>query len=172
MVPIKYRVVGEEDYAFDVEIGETGEYRVSGGTYTSQPPHTGRLSGEQEAELLAAVGALGAPGAHPMPREAAAFEAHLAIYPPGTYYHRHIDQFIGIGTRRVTCTLYLNEDWQAADGGQLRIYTDPDDPQYGEDILPLGGTLVTFLSARFLHEVLPARRSRMSITGWFRTREI
>jgi len=54
----------------------------------------------------------------------------------------------------------------------LRIYTDPDDPQYGEDILPLGGTLVTFLSARFLHEVLPARRSRMSITGWFRTREI
>jgi len=100
------------------------------------------------------------------------FEAHLAIYPPGTYYHRHIDQFIGIGTRRVTCTLYLNEDWQAADGGQLRIYTDPDDPQYGEDILPLGGTLVTFLSARFLHEVLPARRSRMSITGWFRTREI
>jgi hypothetical protein len=79
MVPIKYRVVGEEDYAFDVEIGETGEYRVSGGTYTSQPPHTGRLSGEQEAELLAAVGALGAPGAHAMPREAAAFEAHLAI---------------------------------------------------------------------------------------------
>ena len=100
-----------------------------------------------------------------------AFEAHQAVYPPGTYYRRHLDQFVGIGARRVTCTLYLNEDWQAADGGQLRIYTDPDDPRHYEDILPLGGTLVTFLSARFLHEVLPAQRSRLSITGWFRVRE-
>ncbi|HUT40966.1 MAG TPA: 2OG-Fe(II) oxygenase [Gammaproteobacteria bacterium] len=99
------------------------------------------------------------------------FEAHLAVYPAGTYYRRHLDQFAGIGTRRVTSTLYLNADWLAADGGQLRIYTDPDVPGHAEDVLPLGGTLVTFLSARFLHEVLPARRSRMSITGWFRTRE-
>ncbi len=100
------------------------------------------------------------------------FEAHLAVYPPGTYYHRHLDQFIGIGTRRLTCTLYLNEGWRAVDGGQLRLYTDPDDPQHYTDVLPSGGTLVTFLSARFLHEVLPARRTRMSMTGWFRTREI
>lgn len=99
------------------------------------------------------------------------FEAHQTVYPPGSYYRRHLDQFSGIGTRRVTCTLYLNEDWQAADGGQLRIYTDPNDPRHYEDILPLGGSLVTFLSARFLHEVLPARRDRMSITGWFRTRK-
>lgn len=99
------------------------------------------------------------------------YEAHLAVYPPGTYYRRHLDQFRGIGSRRVTCVLYLNENWQAAEGGQLRIYTDPDHPGHYEDILPTGGTLVTFLSARFLHEVLPAQRDRMSITGWFRTRE-
>jgi SM-20-related protein len=30
--------------------------------------------------------------------------------------------------------------------------------------------LVTFLSARFLHEVLPARRDRFSLTGWLLSR--
>lgn len=99
------------------------------------------------------------------------FEAHLAVYPPGAYYHKHLDQFVGIGTRRVTCTLYLNDAWQPADGGQLRIYTDPDDPLHFESILPVGGCLMTFLSARFLHEVMPACRTRMSITGWFRVRD-
>jgi len=79
MVPIKFQVVGEEDYAFDVEIDESGEYRLSGGTYTSEPPRSGRLSDTQEAELLAAIGALATPGEHPMPRQAAAFEASLTI---------------------------------------------------------------------------------------------
>jgi len=35
------------------------------------------------------------------------------------------------------------------------------------DLLPEGGSLVVFLSAGFEHEVLPATRERMSITGWF-----
>jgi SM-20-related protein len=30
--------------------------------------------------------------------------------------------------------------------------------------------LVTFLSARFIHEVLPARRERYSLTGWLKRR--
>ena len=38
------------------------------------------------------------------------------------------------------------------------------------DVLPEGGTLVCFLSQRFWHEVLPARRERLSLTGWFRGR--
>lgn len=105
-------------------------------------------------------------------------EAHLAVYPPGTYYRRHLDQFRGIGRRRLSCILYLNDAWQAADGGALRIDTEPVDADQdrgeagvgsGEfvEVLPLGGRLVTFLSARFLHEVLPARRERFSLTGWF-----
>jgi len=79
MVPIKFQVVGEEDYAFDVEIDESGEYRLSGGTYTSEPPRSGRLSDTQEAELLAAIEALKTPGDHPMPHQATAFEASLTI---------------------------------------------------------------------------------------------
>lgn len=99
------------------------------------------------------------------------FEAHLAMYPPGTFYRKHLDQFLGIGTRTLSAVLYLNEDWGPADGGQLRIYTDAANPDDYEEVEPLAGRLVLFLSARFLHEVMPARRERMSVTGWFRTRE-
>jgi SM-20-related protein len=99
------------------------------------------------------------------------FEGHLAIYPPGSYYRKHLDQFRDIGRRTVSCVLYLNRDWTREDGGQLRLYTDPNAPSHYEEILPLGGQLVTFLSARFLHEVLPSRRHRVSLTGWFRRRD-
>jgi SM-20-related protein len=37
-------------------------------------------------------------------------------------------------------------------------------------VAPVGGTLVAFLSERFHHEVLPARRERYSLTGWFTRR--
>ena len=97
-------------------------------------------------------------------------EAHLAVYPPGTYYRKHLDQFRGIGERTLSCILYLNEAWQAQDGGALRLYTDPDRPERSELILPQGGRLVSFFSARFLHEVEPAQRERFSLTGWFKRR--
>jgi SM-20-related protein len=38
------------------------------------------------------------------------------------------------------------------------------------DIEPLGGRLVCFLTAGREHEVLPAGRERLSISGWFRAR--
>jgi SM-20-related protein len=96
------------------------------------------------------------------------FEGHLATYPPGSFYRKHIDRFRNDSLRTLTCILYLNRDWQGCDGGQLRIYTGEHDYF---DVLPQGGTLMTFLSDRFWHEVLPAGRERMSITGWFKTRE-
>lgn len=98
------------------------------------------------------------------------FEGHLAVYPPGSYYRRHLDQFRGIGQRSVTAILYLNHNWREDDGGQLRIYTDPEHPNDCAEVLPVAGTLVTFLSARFPHEVLPAHRDRLSLTGWFSSR--
>lgn len=99
------------------------------------------------------------------------YECHLSIYPPGSYYKKHIDQFRGIGLRTITTILYLNENWQEPDGGQLCLYTNPDNEQDFETIQPYGGQLVTFLSARFPHEVLLTKRERMSITGWFSRRE-
>jgi hypothetical protein len=79
MHTIRYQVVGEEDYAFEVNISRTGVYEVNSGTYTTQPPRKGTLSKAQEDDLLAAIKALGIPNEHPVPQGAAAFEAHLSI---------------------------------------------------------------------------------------------
>ena len=97
-------------------------------------------------------------------------EAHFAVYPPGAAYRRHLDQFNGDSKRQVSCILYLNHHWQAEDGGQLRLYLDETETPQHVDIQPEGGKLVAFLSGRFWHEVLPATRERISLTGWFRTR--
>jgi hypothetical protein len=83
MYSIKYQVVGEEDYAFEVKISGSGEYEVNSGTYTSQPPRKGRLSEEQEVELMAAIKALGTPKQHPVPEGGDAFEAYLTIAEEG-----------------------------------------------------------------------------------------
>ena len=97
-------------------------------------------------------------------------ESHFAAYPAGAGYKKHLDQFIGTEDRKITCILYLNETWEEADGGQLRMYLDTKETEAFVDVLPQGGRLVVFVSGDFLHEVLPAKRERLSITGWFRTR--
>lgn len=98
-------------------------------------------------------------------------ESHFAIYPIGSRYHKHVDQFQHDKSRKVSCILYLNQGWNVDDdGGALRMYLeDAEDANY-IDIAPQAGRLVLFLSAQFPHEVLPAKRERISITGWFRTR--
>ena len=97
-------------------------------------------------------------------------ETHLAVYPIGSVYEKHLDQFNqceGVQTRQLSSVLYLNNHWLAADGGALRLHLNE-----GEylDIAPSAGKLVLFLSSQFWHEVLPATRDRISLTGWFRTR--
>lgn len=98
------------------------------------------------------------------------FEGHFASYPPGAFYRKHLDQFQHDSQRALTAILYLNRDWTEGNGGQLRIFLEGESEAVYRDIQPQAGTLVTFLSARYWHEVLPAKRERLSITGWFRTR--
>jgi SM-20-related protein len=95
------------------------------------------------------------------------FEGHFALYPPGSFYKRHVDRFRDDDRRTVTAVLYLNPDWQDEDGGALRLYLDGDKPL---DVLPEAGTLVVFMSADLHHEVLLTQRERLSLTGWFRRR--
>jgi len=98
-------------------------------------------------------------------------EAHVTVYPPGAYYVRHLDRFRDAPHRVLSVILYLNEDWQPEDGGELRLYLPgPDGGETVRDVPPRAGTLVTFLSDTIWHEVLPARRDRLSFTGWFRRR--
>lgn len=90
------------------------------------------------------------------------FEVHMTIYPPGTFYKRHLDQFRADDHRKLSAICYLNTGWTEADGGQLRIYPG----EGSRDILPIAGRLVCFRSDQIEHEVLPARRDRLSLTGW------
>lgn len=96
------------------------------------------------------------------------FEAHFAHYEVGDFYLRHLDAFKGSSNRLVSVVLYLNPYWSAHDGGELVLY-HADSEQVLYKVKPELGTLVLFLSERFPHEVLPAKRDRYSITGWFRT---
>lgn len=101
-------------------------------------------------------------------------ESHFALYPIGSFYKTHLDQFKTDiykhdDLRKLSCIIYLNEDWHPDDGGELRVYSDFERGQF-VDISPEGGTLVAFLSEQFYHEVLPAKHERLSLTGWFKTR--
>jgi SM-20-related protein len=94
------------------------------------------------------------------------FEGHFALYPPGSFYQKHLDRFHDDDRRSISVVLYLNQGWQVEDGGAVRLYLDRGE----RDLLPLAGNLLLFNSAQLAHEVLPARRERLSLTGWFRRR--
>jgi SM-20-related protein len=93
------------------------------------------------------------------------FESHFAHYSPGAFYSKHLDAFKGESNRVLSLVLYLNKQWMAEDGGELLLHTSDKDVIR---IVPEFGTLVTFLSEDFLHEVLQTRRDRYSIAGWYR----
>lgn len=98
------------------------------------------------------------------------FEGHYAVYPAGTRYARHVDRFRDDSRRVISLVLYLNEDWDPEQGGELCLYRGLADSEPAVRITPQGGTLVCFLSDAVPHEVLPSRRARLSLTGWFRRR--
>lgn len=99
-------------------------------------------------------------------------EFHFARYEPGRGYVRHVDQHQGTQARKISLVLYLNEDWESDDGGELCLYApkahgvQTDTPL--AKILPRAPCLALFLSDRIPHEVLPGRKVRWSVTGWFR----
>jgi len=94
------------------------------------------------------------------------YESHFAHYQSGDFYRKHLDAFKGEANRVLSTVLYLNSGWHLDDGGELAIFDAEDNPI--TKVTPLLGTLVIFLSEEFPHEVLPAKRDRFSIAGWFR----
>ncbi|MCA9407722.1 MAG: 2OG-Fe(II) oxygenase [Candidatus Omnitrophica bacterium] len=96
------------------------------------------------------------------------YEMHYAIYPEGTYYKRHLDQFKKDDNRMLTFICYLNFNWKEEDGGALRLYLkDENDNENVMDIYPKAGRFVCFRSNLLEHEVLLTKRERYSLTGWF-----
>ena len=97
-------------------------------------------------------------------------ECHYARYPAGAFYKTHLDRFGDHDLRVVSLVFYLNAHWRDDEGGELLIQ-HPSDNKI-ERVLPRCGTMVAFLSAQFPHEVLPATRPRLSLTGWMRRRAL
>lgn len=120
-------------------------------------------------------------------------EFHFSHYPAGTAYKKHLDQHRAMRDRQISLVLYLNAEWGEHDGGELAIYP-PDDArgdvaENASDsasdsapdsapgapgtaphrVLPRLARLAVFRSDLIPHEVLPCRRTRWALTGWFRT---
>nr|WP_271711558.1 2OG-Fe(II) oxygenase [Marinigracilibium pacificum] len=92
------------------------------------------------------------------------YEFHFAVYPPGAFYKKHLDQFKTNDGRLMTVICYLNENWDSSFGGELMIYPGDD----SKTIAPLPGRLVLFKSDELPHEVLKTNKDRFSITGWLK----
>lgn len=95
------------------------------------------------------------------------FESHFSIYEPGDFYRRHVDAFKGESNRVLSIVVYLNRGWEPDQGGELQLF----EPGTNADlvrIVPAYGTIVLFLSEEFPHEVLPTRRERYAVAGWYR----
>jgi len=89
-------------------------------------------------------------------------EFHIAKYPRGSHYNRHLDQFNERSNRQITVLIYLNENWKKGDGGELVIYKED------EEIIiePIARRLLLFKSDLIEHEVLTTNVPRYSLTGW------
>jgi len=96
------------------------------------------------------------------------FEGHLAAYPTGGFYAKHLDRFSDADERAISVVLFLNRGWRPEDGGALRLHLEDG----AKDIAPELGTAAVFRSDLVWHEVLPAAATRLSATGWYRRRPI
>ena len=96
------------------------------------------------------------------------FESHFALYPAGSGYEKHIDNHQGLNHRRITFVLYLNENWQQTDGGELSLFSQTLPDNKIHSIQPVLGNLILFRSELFPHQVEASLQTRKSLTGWFR----
>lgn len=98
-------------------------------------------------------------------------EFHYALYPEGTFYKRHLDTFQNDDRRKLSVVCYLNEEnWKPENGGELVIYKEEKGTETATVIYPFPGRIVIFESQLLEHEVKPVKTTRLSITGWLKTR--
>ena len=50
------------------------------------------------------------------------FESHFSHYSSGDFYKKHYDAFKGQANRILSVVTYLNENWQAEEGGELLVW--------------------------------------------------
>lgn len=98
-------------------------------------------------------------------------KAMVACYPGGgARYVKHVDndgKHPLCKTRLLTTLMYLNDEWQKGDGGELAIYKADDKTVLREKVEPIANRVLMFWSDwRTPHEVLPSQKTRYSVTLW------
>ena len=91
-------------------------------------------------------------------------EAHYACYPIGFGYQWHSDNPAGRDERVISAVFYLNDDWEATDGGALEI---ADKHGIHHEVMPVANRLIIF-DSDLQHQVQIAHRQRYSIATWMR----
>lgn len=95
------------------------------------------------------------------------YECHLAYYPAGTFYQKHVDRFENDSSRVLSFIFYIHENWPTEDGGELILHAEEK-----ITISPIPGSLMVFLSDNLPHEVKPGKKERRSFTGWMHSKII
>ena len=95
-------------------------------------------------------------------------ESHYTYYPAGKGYLKHRDRFRDKPHRALSLVYYLNDNWQAGDGGELEIYNNSNKKLH--TIEPTMNRLVLFKS-EMIHAVLPSIKARYSVTTWLLDKE-
>lgn len=95
-------------------------------------------------------------------------EAHYACYPAGFGYQWHTDNPKGRDERVISAVFYLNDNWQACDGGAICVIDKQDNTA---QLLPQRNRLVLF-DSNLLHQVAITHRRRFSIATWLRRNEL
>ena len=91
-------------------------------------------------------------------------EAHYACYPTGFGYQWHSDNPAGRDERVISAVFYLNDNWEAADGGELEVV---DKHGTHHEVMPVANRLIIF-DSDLRHQVQTAHRQRYSIATWMR----
>ncbi|KRU22294.1 2OG-Fe(II) oxygenase [Psychrobacter pocilloporae] len=91
-------------------------------------------------------------------------EAHYACYPIGFGYQWHSDNPAGRDERVISAVFYLNDDWEATDGGALEVV---DKHGTHHEVMPVANRLIIF-DSDLQHQVQIAHRQRYSIATWMR----
>jgi len=91
-------------------------------------------------------------------------EAHYACYPTGFGYQWHSDNPAGRDERVISAVFYLNDDWEATDGGALEVI---DKHGIHHEVMPVANRLIIF-DSNLRHQVQTAHRQRYSIATWMR----
>ncbi|MCG3842246.1 2OG-Fe(II) oxygenase [Psychrobacter sp. Ps1] len=91
-------------------------------------------------------------------------EAHYACYPTGFGYQWHSDNPAERDERVISAVFYLNDNWEATDGGALEVV---DKHGVHHEVMPVANRLIIF-DSDLRHQVQTAHRQRYSIATWMR----